>query len=86
MQIINASVFEAKSKPKVLTTTDDNEELILQNFSNSQALSHDDFAALLTTKSKPIPCRPFSEVTVDGLRFHVIDGGNKLSRIRGELP
>ncbi len=91
MQLINSSVFDKETQIRNKAIDQTRRQRTLQRDERERykinkhlrgLIPHASRSSAISTATVPPIIR---EIQVDGLRFHVMDGGSKLARIRGEI-
>ena len=84
MQLINSSVYdkETQFRNKAIEETRKQKSLRRDQREKQKIQRHLKTLSVHTDHNKAIPT--VHELLINGLRFHVLDGGSKLARIRGE--
>lgn len=83
MQLINSSIYdkETQIRKKAIEETRQQKALKRDQREKRKILRH--LQILPHHSDHTLPALRVHEITIQGLRFHVIDGGSKLARIRG---
>ena len=84
MQLINSSIYdkETLSRNKAIEETRKQKSLRRDQREKQKIQRHLNTLSVHTNQNKATPTA--HELLINGLRFHVLDGGSKLARIRGE--
>ena len=84
LQIVNASIFEARANPLSTAVKTSGRQTLQENRNTKQLENASDPIDLKTNKS--LPPRPgiLNEILVNGIRFRVVSGGRKLLRVLSE--
>jgi len=89
-QLINANVYEkdTQNRAKAMEATRKKKaegHRSGERHRFNEYLARQNFSARATTSGDANPSAPSNELTIEGVRFRVLDGGKKLSRVPGQL-
>ena len=84
MQLINSDIYdkEAQSRNKAIEETRKQKSVRRDQREKQKIERH--LITLASTNNQDMTIPTIHEITINGLRFQVLDGGSKLARIRGE--
>ena len=84
MQLINSSIYdkEAQVRTKAIEETRRQKALRKDQREKQKVERHLKTLGVLVDQKVAVPT--MRDITIDGLRFHILNGGSKLARIRGK--
>ena len=91
MQLINSSVFDKETQIRNKAIDQTRRQKAFHRDQREKVKIHRHLQAIAahTSRSSALPAAiappVIHEISVEGLRFHVMNGGSKLTRIRGEM-
>lgn len=86
MQLINTSIFDKETQVRNKAIEETRKQKALRKDQREKQKIERHLKTLAPHNSgHAITTRTVHEVTIDGLRFHVLDGGSRLARVRGKI-
>lgn len=85
MQLINTSIFDKETQVRNKAIEETRKQKALRKDQREKQKIERHLKTLAPDTGYAIATRTVHEVNIDGLRFHVLDGGSKLARVRGEI-
>ncbi|KAK4697622.1 hypothetical protein P7C71_g498, partial [Lecanoromycetidae sp. Uapishka_2] len=84
MQLINTSVYDKETQARNKAIEETRKQKSLKRDQREKQKIERHLSSLRSHTSYGATAASVHEISINGLRFHVIDGGSKLARIRGE--
>ncbi|KAL6720687.1 hypothetical protein ACLMJK_002612 [Lecanora helva] len=83
MQLINSSIYDKEAQTRNKAIEETRKQKIMRRDNREKQKIETHFKTIATHPSRGTPTAASHEITINGLRFQVLDGGSKLARIRG---
>lgn len=85
MQLINSSIYDKDTQIRNKAIEETRKQKLLRRDQREKNKIQRHLQSMTLRAGQNIPTPAAHEITISGLRFHVIDGGSKLARIRGDI-
>ncbi len=86
MQLINSSIYDKETQVRHKAIEETRKQKAARKDQREMQKLERHLKTLTPDHSKSVAVPTIHEITINGLRFHVLNGGSKLARIRGEDP
>ena len=84
MQLINSSIYDKETQLRSRAIEETRKQKALRRDQHEKHKIEKHLQSLAPHSGKNITIHAVHEISINGLKFHVLDGGSKLARIRGE--
>ena len=85
MQLINTSIYDKDTQTRQKAIEETRRQKVLRRDQREKLKIERHLKGLASKSGKAVATPAVHEIVINGLRFHVLDGGSKLARILGKI-